>query len=126
VISAAVELDRGSFAPAALTVPQLHAVNVAALAAQINGAGLAAGADSLGHLEFIRLAITVVNHDVAELDGAPANPELNLAEGARRSGYLDIVVIRGAIHVGGAEEAPAAIPLMSLALPKLRKQEQQY
>ena len=39
--------------------------------------------------------------------------------------------IRGAIHVGGAEKAPAAvppapsIPLIPLALPGLRKQKSQ-
>jgi hypothetical protein len=132
VISAAVEFDRGPSAPVAFAVPQFHAANAASLAAQIYGSGLAAGGDSLGYLEFIRLAITVVNHNVLELDSAPANPELDLAEGTRRSAHRDIVVIRAAIHVSGAQEAPAAvppaplIPLIPLALPGLRKQEQQY
>jgi hypothetical protein len=122
VISAAVELDSGSFAPIAFPVPQFHAANVAALAAQINGASLAAGGDALAHLEFVRGAVAVVNNNVLELDGAPANAELNLAESALRFGNLDVVVIRGAIYMRGAEEAPAAIPL---ALARLWKQEHQ-
>jgi hypothetical protein len=123
VISAAVKVERWFLAPVGLAVPQLYASNVAALAAQINGAGVATGGDALGHLDIVRGAVTVVNHDAAELDGASTNAELDLAERALRFGHLDIVVIHGAIHVGGAEEAPAPI---LLALPRQWKQEQQH
>jgi len=93
-----------------------------ALAAQVNGPRLAAARNALAHLHFLGGAVAIVDHHAAEFDGAAAHAELDLAE-LFSPFHLDIVVIRGAIYVGGAQQFPAALPL---AQAGLWQQEQRH
>ena len=77
-----VEADFRMPLPVLFAIPKLHAFNNAAFAGQIDGTCGSAVKNALADAEFFRGAISEMDHQSAEFDGAAAYAKLDGAEPA--------------------------------------------
>jgi hypothetical protein len=104
----AVQADLGTMLPPILPVPQLHALDDAPLAGQIDRSGRTAGRNLVANDQFFLGAIAEVHDDAFKINRTAADPQLNGPEPAVMLPHVNIVVILSAIYVGIAEMVPAA------------------
>src|SRR6266436_5358908 len=104
--AASVQGDSGAALPAVLAVPEFDAFDDAALAGQIDGGTGTAGRNAIAKGEFFPGAIAEVRDHAQELDGAVAHAQLNGAELAIGTAYVNVVVIDRTVDVGAAEIVP--------------------
>ena len=102
---------RASVPPPRSGVEELDAVYIPIVAAQINGARLTTGRDSLPDVDFFTTAVGVVNNNALKLDRRAVDSDLNSLEPARRPAHGNPVVIHPSIHIGLSQISPTAICL---------------
>src|SRR5690348_10605175 len=116
------ELDFRSAPPICLRIPQLHAVDVAALAPQVNRASRSARGNAEAHRDIVRSSIAIMNDNPAKLDRAVPHAQLDLPERPLSTRHLDVVMVHSTVNMRRPEQVPA----LSLALTGLRQHQQQH
>ena len=101
-----VQTHFGTPAPVGLAVPQIHAFYDAAIAGQIDPAGVSAVRNAGTNRNLLLRPVSVADNHAVKIDRAPADPQLDGAEYSIRSPHLDAVMIGPAIHMGVPEESP--------------------
>jgi hypothetical protein len=87
-------------------VPEFHVFNHASLAGEINRASVATIGNYRADGQFFRRAISEVNDNTIEFDGAATDTKLNCAEAAIVFADVDFVVVVVTIHVRFAQINP--------------------
>jgi hypothetical protein len=100
-----------SSSPSAFGVNELDVVYGAVVAAQINGARLAAGGDSLPDIDLFIAAVGVMNDHAVKLNRRAFDSDLNSLEPAAPAAYLDSVTIHSSVHAGLSQKNPTTTRL---------------
>jgi len=78
------------------------------VAAQINGASLAAGGDSMPDVDLFTAAVCVMNDHAVKLNRRAVDSDLNILEPAAPAAHVNPVAIHSSIQIGLSQINPTA------------------